>query len=254
MRQDLRPYRDELVISSKAGFDMWAGPYGAGGSRKYLISSLDQSLTRMKLDYVDIFYSHRFDPDTPLEETMGALASIVRQGKALYVGISNYGPDETRRAAELLEAEGVPLLIHQPRYSMLDREPEAGLLDEIGRQGIACIVYSPLAQGLLTDRYLHDDLPAGSRAATSSSLAQDRIDEHYRRLISGLAELAASRGQSIAQLALSWVLRDERITSAIIGASSVSQLEQNVQAAGAAPLEGSELERIEALLHERSSQ
>jgi L-glyceraldehyde 3-phosphate reductase len=252
LRSDLAPYRDELIISSKAGFDMWPGPYGDGGSRKYLISSLDQSLSRMGLDYVDIFYSHRYDPTVPLEETMAALASIYRQGKALYVGISNYGPEQTRRAYELLGQMGVRLLIHQPRYSMLDRVPEEGLLDEIGRLAIGCIVYSPLAQGLLTDRYLDGALPGASRAAGGGSLDGGAITDDYLRFARGLAEIAAERGQSIAQLALSWVLRDERVTSAIIGASSVAQLEQNVAALDGAPLDSDQQARIEGLLSERT--
>jgi L-glyceraldehyde 3-phosphate reductase len=244
---DLKPYRDELIVSSKAGYHMWNGPYGEWGSRKNLISSLDQSLTRLGLDYVDIFYSHRPDPETPIEETMGALASIVRQGKALYVGISNYSPDQTRAAAAALAAEGVPLTIHQPRYSMFDRHIEAGLFTVLDEVGASAIVFSPLAQGLLTDRYLTGDVPAGSRAATSSFLSPDRISEDYLQRARALEEIAHSRGQSLAQLALSWVLRVPQIASALIGASSVAQLEQNVAALDAPPLTEHELARIEPL-------
>src|SRR5215207_5602018 len=244
---DLKPYRDELIVSSKAGYHMWNGPYGEWGSRKNLISSLDQSLTRLGLDYVDIFYSHRPDPETPIEETMGALASIVRQGKALYVGISNYSPDQTRAAAAALTAEGVPLTIHQPRYSMFDRHIEAGLFPVLDEIGASAIVFSPLAQGLLTDRYLTGDVPAGSRAATSVFLSPDRISDDYLQRARALNEIADSRGQSLAQLALSWVLRVPQIASALIGASSVAQLEQNVAALDAAPLTEHEIARIEPL-------
>ncbi|MEU1688540.1 L-glyceraldehyde 3-phosphate reductase [Micromonospora sp. NPDC005707] len=227
---DLKPYRDELVISSKAGYLMWPGPYGEWGSRKYLISSLDQSLRRMGLDYVDIFYSHRFDPDTPLEETMGALDAIVRSGKALYVGISNYNSDQTARAAEILRELGTPLLINQPSYSMLNRWSEAdGLLDTLEQVGAGCIAYSPLAQGLLTDRYL-GGIPADSRVRTSVFLNESDLSEEKMATIRGLAAVAEKRGQSLAQLALAWALRDPRMTSLIIGASSVAQLEGNVAA------------------------
>ncbi|MFC0028740.1 L-glyceraldehyde 3-phosphate reductase [Micromonospora chaiyaphumensis] len=227
---DLKPYRDELVISSKAGYLMWPGPYGEWGSRKYLISSLDQSLRRMGLDYVDIFYSHRFDPDTPLEETMGALDAIVRSGKALYVGISNYNSEQTARAAEILRELGTPLLINQPSYSMLNRWSEAdGLLDTLERAGAGCIAYSPLAQGLLTDRYL-GGIPADSRVRTSVFLNESDLSEDKMATIRGLAAVAERRGQSLAQLALAWALRDPRMTSLIIGASSVAQLEGNVAA------------------------
>ena len=242
---DLAPYRDELIISSKAGYDMWPGPYGDFGSRKYLLSSLDQSLGRLGLEYVDIFYSHRPDPETPVEETMGALASAVRQGKALYVGISNYDPEQTRAAASALEAEGVPLLIHQPRYSMFDRHIEDGLFPVLEDVGAASIVFSPLAQGLLTDRYLSGDVPADSRAATSRFLSPEKISAEYLERMRGLDAIAKERGQSIAQLALSWVLREPLVASALIGASSVAQLEQNVAALDAAPLDDDEIARIE---------
>ncbi|MRG58638.1 L-glyceraldehyde 3-phosphate reductase [Agromyces sp. CFH 90414] len=242
---DLKPYRDELIISTKAGYDMWPGPYGDGGSRKYLLASLDQSLGRMGLDYVDVFYSHRPDPETPIEETMGALASAVRQGKALYVGVSNYSPDQTRRAAEALAAEGIPLTIHQPRYSMFDRHIEDGLFEALDEVGASAIVFSPLAQGLLTDRYLGGDVPAGSRAATSRFLSPERISEEYLERARALDAVAKERGQSLAQLALSWVLRQPQIASALIGASSVAQLEQNVAALDAAPLTDDEIARIE---------
>ena len=242
---DLAPYRDELIVSSKAGYEMWPGPYGDFGSRKYLLSSLDQSLGRLGLDYVDIFYSHRPDPETPIEETMGALASAVRQGKALYVGISNYDPEQTRAAASALEAEGVPLLIHQPRYSMFDRHIEDGLFPVLEDVGAASIVFSPLAQGLLTDRYLSGDVPADSRAATSRFLSPEKISAEYLERMRGLDAIAKERGQSIAQLALSWVLRQPLVASALIGASSVAQLEQNVAALDAAPLDDDEIARIE---------
>jgi L-glyceraldehyde 3-phosphate reductase len=229
LREDFRPYRDELVISTKAGWDMWPGPYGDLGSRKYLLASLDQSLSRMGLDYVDIFYSHRFDPDTPLEETMGALDAAVRQGKALYAGISSYSAQRTREAVAILRAMGTPLLIHQPSYSMLNRWVEDGLLDVLDEEGVGCIAFSPLAQGLLTDRYL-DGVPPDSRAAQDKSLSRDMLSEDNLGHIRALNDIAAARGQSLAQLALSWVLRDRRVTSVLIGASSVRQLEQNVGA------------------------
>lgn len=227
LRKDFAPYRDELVISTKAGYDMWPGPYGEWGSRKYLLASLDQSLQRMGLDYVDIFYSHRFDPDTPLEETMGALDSAVRQGKALYVGISSYSPEKTREAAEILAALGTPLLIHQPSYSMLNRWVEDGLLDVLGELGVGCIAFSPLAQGMLTDKYLKG-VPKGSRAARPASLSPAMLTEEVLTRIRALNELAQTRGQSLAQMALAWTLRDARVTTALIGASSVEQLEQNI--------------------------
>ncbi|MEU4097742.1 L-glyceraldehyde 3-phosphate reductase [Streptomyces sp. NPDC026673] len=245
LAQDFRPYRDELVISTKAGYDMWPGPYGEWGSRKYLLSSLDQSLGRMGLDYVDIFYSHRFDPDTPLEETMGALASAVQQGKALYVGISSYSAQRTREAAGLLRQMGVPALIHQPSYSMINRWVEDdGLLDVLDEEGMGCIPFVPLAQGLLTDKYLNG-IPEGSRAAQGKSLDPTLITDEVVRRLRGLNGIAARRGQSLAQLALSWVLRDKRVTSALIGASSVAQLEANVAAVGAAPLTAEDLAEID---------
>ncbi|HEX8864275.1 MAG TPA: L-glyceraldehyde 3-phosphate reductase [Lentzea sp.] len=244
LSDDLRPYRDELVISTKAGYDMWPGPYGEWGSRKYLLSSLDQSLTRMGLDYVDIFYSHRFDPETPLEETMGALVSAVQQGKALYVGISSYSPAKTREAAELLRSAGVPLLIHQPSYSMLNRWIEPELLDTLEEVGAGCIAFSPLAQGMLTDRYLNG-VPADSRAAQNKSLSTDLLSEENLGRIRALNEIAKSRGQSLAQLALTWTIRDPRVTSALIGASSVAQLEQNLAALQAPPLTDDELAAID---------
>jgi L-glyceraldehyde 3-phosphate reductase len=243
--QDFRPYRDELVVSTKAGYDMWPGPYGEWGSRKYLLASLDQSLSRTGLEYVDIFYSHRFDPDTPLEETMGALASAVRQGKALYAGISSYGPDRTREAARILRGLGVPALIHQPSYSMINRWIEdQGLLDVLAEEGMGCIGFVPLAQGLLTDRYL-GGIPDDSRAAQGKSLDPSLVNDETVARLRALNEIAAGRGQSLAQLALSWVLRDPRITSALIGASSVAQLEANVAAVGAPPLTAQELAEID---------
>ncbi|MFD7657936.1 L-glyceraldehyde 3-phosphate reductase [Actinosynnema sp. NPDC059797] len=244
LAEDLRRHRDELVISTKAGYDMWPGPYGEWGSRKYLLASLDQSLGRMGLDYVDIFYSHRFDPDTPLEETVGALVSAVQQGKALYVGISSYSATKTREAAELLRSAGVPLLIHQPSYSMLNRWIERELLDALGELGVGCIAFSPLAQGMLTDKYL-DGIPEGSRATQGKSLSTDLLGEANLAHVRALAEIAASRGQSLAQLALTWALRDPRVTSVLIGASSVAQLEDNVAALDGPPLTDDELERIE---------
>ncbi|MEH0827243.1 MULTISPECIES: L-glyceraldehyde 3-phosphate reductase [Micromonospora] len=245
---DLKPYRDELVISSKAGYLMWPGPYGEWGSRKYLISSLDQSLRRLGLDYVDIFYSHRFDPETPLEETMGALDAIVRSGKALYVGISNYDSEQTERAAEILRDLGTPLLINQPSYSMMNRwTEEDGLLDTLERVGAGCIAYSPLAQGLLTDRYL-TGIPADSRVRTSVFLNESDLDEGTMTTVRGLAAVAERRGQTLAQLALAWALRDPRMTSLIIGASSVAQLEGNVAALDNLDLAGNDLAEIEDLL------
>jgi L-glyceraldehyde 3-phosphate reductase len=229
LEDDLAPFRDELVISTKAGWDMWPGPYGDRGSRKYLLASLDQSLRRMGLDYVDIFYSHRFDPETPLEETMGALDTAVRQGKALYAGISSYSAAKTAEAAAILRDLGTPLLIHQPSYSMLNRWIEDALLETLGELGIGCIAFSPLAQGMLTDRYL-SGIPKGSRASMPSTLSPDLITEETLDKIRALNEVAAARGQSLAQMALAWTLRDERVTSALIGASSVEQLESNVAA------------------------
>ncbi|SCG49401.1 L-glyceraldehyde 3-phosphate reductase [Micromonospora humi] len=245
---DLKPYRDELVVSSKAGYLMWPGPYGEWGSRKYLISSLDQSLRRLGLDHVDIFYSHRFDPDTPLEETMGALDTIVRSGRALYVGISNYDSEQTRRAAEILRDLGTPLLINQPSYSMLNRWTESdGLLDTLAEVGAGCIAFSPLAQGLLTDRYL-GGIPADSRVRTSVFLNESDLDEATMATIRALAEVARRRGQTLAQLALVWALRDPRMTSLIIGASSVGQLEGNVAALDGLDLAGEDLAEIDQIL------
>ncbi|MBC6468150.1 L-glyceraldehyde 3-phosphate reductase [Actinomadura alba] len=226
-RDDFTPYRDELIISTKAGYDMWPGPYGEWGSRKYLLASLDQSLGRMGLDYVDIFYSHRFDPDTPLEETMGALDTAVRSGKALYAGISSYSPEDTARAAAILRDLGTPLLIHQPSYSMLNRWIEGGLLDTLEQEGVGCIAFSPLAQGMLTDKYLNG-VPEGSRASQGKSLSPDLLTDEAIKHVRALNELAAQRGQSLAQMALAWALRDERVTSVLIGASSVAQLENSV--------------------------
>jgi L-glyceraldehyde 3-phosphate reductase len=244
LQQDLLPYRDELIISSKAGYDMWPGPYGEWGSRKYLLASLDQSLGRMGLDYVDIFYSHRFDPETPLEETMGALDSAVRQGKALYVGISSYSAAKTREAHAILHELGTPFVIHQPSYSMLNRWIEPELLDALGELGIGCIVFSPLAQGMLTDRYL-DGIPKGSRASREGSLSPSLIDEQALAKIKALNEIASRRGQTLAQLALAWTLRDPRVTSTLVGASSVEQLEANVAALEKADLTEDELAEID---------
>src|SRR4249920_796224 len=229
LQDDLRPYRDELVISTKAGYDMWPGPYGDGGSRKYLLASLDQSLERLGLDYVDIFYSHRVDPSTPIEETIGALDSAVRQGKALYVGISSYSAEKTREAHAILRDLGTPLLIHQPSYSMLNRWIEPDLLDAIGELGVGCIAFSPLAQGMLTSKYLAG-IPEGSRASRPSSLEPDLITDEALEKIRALNDIAGRRGQTLAQMALAWVVRDARVTSALIGASSVAQLEENVAA------------------------
>ena len=229
VRDDLRPYRDELLISTKAGYDMWPGPYGEWGSRKYLLASLDQSLARLGLEYVDIFYSHRFDPETPLEETMGALDTAVRQGKALYAGISSYSAAKTREAAAILDDLGTPLLIHQPSYSMLNRWIEPELLDALGELGAGCITFSPLAQGMLTDRYLNG-IPEGARATRPYSLSPDLLSDESLAKIRALNELAAGRGQTLAQMALAWTLRDPRVTSTLVGASSVEQLEDNVGA------------------------
>jgi L-glyceraldehyde 3-phosphate reductase len=241
---DFRRYRDELVISTKAGYDMWPGPYGEWGSRKYLLASLDQSLGRMGLDYVDIFYSHRFDPETPLEETMGALHSAVQQGKALYAGISSYSPEDTVRAAGILRDLGTPLTIHQPSYSMLNRWIEGGLLDALERVGAGCIAFSPLAQGMLTDRYLNG-IPDDSRAAQGKSLSPDLLTDANVERIRALNGIARRRGQSLAQLALVWSLRDPRATSALIGASSVAQLEANVAALDNLSLSDDELAEID---------
>lgn len=244
LHDDFLPYRDELIISTKAGYYMWPGPYGEWGSRKYLLSSLDQSLRRMRLDYVDIFYSHRPDPETPLEETMGALATAVQSGKALYAGISNYDAGQTREAHRILGELGVPLLIHQPRYNMFDRRMEHGLLDALTETGIGSIVFSPLAQGLLTNRYL-DGVPAGSRAAEGRWISGDNIDETYLERARALNAIAEARGQSLAQLALLWVLRHPQVTSALIGASSVRQLDDSLDALHGAALTADELAAIE---------
>jgi L-glyceraldehyde 3-phosphate reductase len=243
-RQDFAPYRDELVISTKAGYDMWPGPYGDLGSRKYLLASLDQSLRRMGLDYVDIFYSHRFDPDTPLEETMGALDTAVRQGKALYAGISSYSAERTRDSQAILRELGTPLLIHQPSYSLLNRWIEDGLLDVLGELGVGCICFSPLAQGMLTDRYL-GGVPEGSRASRNESFSPDLLTDETVAKLRALNEVAQRRGQSLAQLALAWVLRDARVTSALIGASGVAQLEANVAALDNLAFTEDELAEIE---------
>lgn len=241
---DLRPYRDEIVVSTKAANKMWEGPYGEDGSRKHLLTALDASLGRLGLDYVDIFYSHKPDPETPIEETMGALAESVHSGKALYVGISSYTPDQTVAAARALAEHKVPLLIHQPRYSMFDRTIEGGLLTTLEEIGAGCIVFSPLAQGLLTDRYM-DGIPAHSRAAEGRWMSAENIDDTYRARARALNEIAIARGQTLAQLALTWVLRQPQITSALIGASSVAQLENNVAAIGAPVLTEAELAAIE---------
>ena len=248
MRQDLHPYRDELIVSTKAGYLMGPGPYGEWGSRKYLLSSLDASLRRMGLEYVDIFYSHRPDPDTPLEETLGAVATAVRQGKALYAGVSNYGADQTRDACRILRDLGCPLLIHQPKYSMFVRWIEEGLLDVLGQEGVGCIPFSPLAQGLLTDRYLHG-IPAGSRASKPHGfLRPEQVTEEALAKVRTLHEIALARGQSLSQLALAWVLRDPRITTVLIGASSVQQLEQNLGCVENRSFSAEELARIEVVL------
>ncbi len=247
-KQDFHPYRDELIISTKAGYDMWPGPYGEWGSRKYLLASLDASLKRMGLEYVDIFYSHRFDPDTPLEETMGALDSAVRQGKALYVGISSYNPEQTGRAVKILRELGTPCLIHQPSYSMLNRWVEDGLLDVLLEEDIGCIVFSPLAQGQLTDRYL-SGIPAGARATKTERvwLTPDDVKANLPK-VQKLNELAQARGQSLAQMAVAWVLRKPAVTSALIGASSVKQLEDNLAALNNLQFSEEELDRIEEIL------
>ncbi len=243
-QQDFARYRDELVISTKAGYDMWPGPYGNWGSRKYLLASLDQSLKRMGLDYVDIFYSHRFDPETPLEETMGALAHAVRSGKALYAGISSYSPERTRQAAAILRDMGTPLLIHQPSYSMLNRWIENGLLDVLEEEGAGCIAFSPLAQGMLTDRYLAG-VPKDSRAAQGKSLDPSLLTEESLRHVRRLNEIAGQRGQSLAQMALAWALRDPRVTSVLIGASSVEQLDDSLDAINRLDFTQDELDAID---------
>ena len=245
LKQDLAPFRDELVISTKAGYDMWPGPYGDFGSRKYLLASLDQSLERMGLDYVDIFYSHRRDPDTPMEETLGALDTAVRQGKALYAGISSYSAERTAEAAAILRDLGTPLLIHQPSYSMLNRWIERGLRDVLGEEGIGCIVFSPLAQGMLTDRYL-SGIPADSRASRGESLSREMLSEQALDKIRALDALAKGRGQTLAQMALAWTLRDARVTSTLVGASSVAQLEANVGALDRLGFTADELAEIDS--------
>lgn len=242
--EDFRPYRDELIISTKAGYDQWPGPYGEFGSRKYLLASLDQSLARMGLDYVDVFYSHRFDPNTPLHETMGALDSAVRQGKSLYVGISSYSPERTEEAIEILLGLGTPLLLHQPSYSLLNRWIERGLLDVLERRGVGAIVFSPLGQGLLTDRYLHG-IPEDSRLRRGEEFDEGMISEENLAHVRALNEIAARRGQSLAQMAIAWVLRDPRVSSALIGASSVSQLEQNHAALSNLEFSAEELTEID---------
>src|SRR5690349_17534390 len=244
MKKDFHPFRDELIISSKAGYLMWPDPYGEWGSRKYLVASCDQSLKRMGLSYVDIFYSHRFDPDTPLEETMGALDTAVRSGRALYAGISSYSAERTMDAISLLRQMGTPLLIHQPSYSMLNRWIEGGLLDVLGDEGVGCIVFSPLAQGMLTNRYL-DGIPSGSRATQNGSLAADQISEATLAHVRALAGIAEARGQSLAQLALAWGLRDQRVTSVLIGASSIKQLEENLAAVSNTSFSDDELTAID---------
>jgi L-glyceraldehyde 3-phosphate reductase len=243
-REDFRPCRDELVISTKAGYDMWPGPYGEWGSRKYVLASLDQSLQRMGLEYVDIFYSHRFDPETPLEETMGALDTAVRQGKALYAGISSYSAEKTREAAAIMRGLGTPIVIHQPSYSMLNRWIEPDLLAAVEDEGIGCIAFSPLAQGLLTDRYLAG-VPEGSRASRNHSLSPDQLTEQTLAKVRALNEIAQGRGQTLAQMAVAWIRRDARITSALIGASSVEQLEGNVAALDNLDFSSEELEEID---------
>jgi L-glyceraldehyde 3-phosphate reductase len=248
--EDFAPYRDELVLSTKAGYDMWPGPYGDHGSRKYLLASLDQSLARMGVDYVDIFYSHRADPDTPLEETMGALHTAVQSGRALYAGISSYSPERTLEAARILAELGTPLLIHQPSYSMFNRWIEDGLLDTLGDLGVGCIAFSPLAQGLLTDRYL-DGIPADSRGARNGSMQKRMLTDETLGRVRGLNDIATERGQTLAQLALSWALRDDRVTSVLIGASSVAQLDDNLAAVHNLAFTSDELAHIDELAGDR---
>jgi len=245
LAEDFLPYRDELIISSKAGYEMWEGPYGEWGSRKSVLSSLDQSLNRLGLDYVDIFYSHRFDPETPIEETMGALATAVTSGRALYVGVSNYSPEQTVAAQKALAAHGIPLTIHQPRYNMFDRHIEDGLFPVLDEIGAGSIVFSPLAQGLLTDRYIQGVVPEGSRASEGRWLQPGAIGDTYLERVRGLTAIAEARGQSLAQLALTWVLRHPQVTSALVGASSVTQLENNLAALESAPLTADEIAAIE---------
>jgi L-glyceraldehyde 3-phosphate reductase len=248
LAQDLRPYRDELFIATKAGYDMWPGPYGEFGSRKYLLASLDQSLKRMGLEYVDVFYSHRYDPDTPLEETLGALEAAVRQGKALYAGISNYPAEQHRQATAILRELGTPLLIHQAAYNMFHRGLEDGVLDAVGETGTSLIAFSPLAQGLLTDRYLSGEVPGDSRMAVGHFLKPDALSPERLAVLRALNEIASRRGQSLAQLALTWVLRDPRVVSVLIGASSVAQLDQNLDILAAEPLSDAELAQIDVVL------
>lgn len=247
LKQDFKSYRDELFIASKAGFDMWPGPYGNWGSRKYLMASLDQSLKRMGLDYVDVFYHHRPDPDTPLEETMGALADIVRQGKALYVGISNYQPEETQKAAELLKASNTPFILHQARYSMFDRRIEDGLLDTLENNGVGCITFSPLAQGMLTDKYLNG-IPEGSRAAKNLTYLDKETVESNIQKIKNLNEIAQKRNQKLSQMAIAWILRHTQVASVLIGASSANQLKENVKALDNLSFTGEELKLIDEIV------
>ena len=249
MARSLKPYRDELIISTKAGYDMWPGPYGNWGSRKYLTASLDQSLKRMNLDYVDIFYSHRYDPNTPLEETMGALASAVKRGKALYAGISSYSADKTRKAQKILEDMGVPLLIHQPSYSLLNRWVEEELLDVLKKTGTGCIAFSPLAQGMLTDKYL-DGVPEGSRASRSGSLKREFLNKENIARLNGLSEIAAKRGQTLAQMALVWAARRPEVTSVLIGASSSKQIKENIRAFDNPDFTKEELDEIDRFAKE----
>jgi L-glyceraldehyde 3-phosphate reductase len=249
LRKDFRSYRNELLISSKAGWDMWPGPYGIGGSRKYLLASLDESLQRMGLDYVDIFYSHRPTVDVPLEETMGALAQAVRQGKALYVGISSYSPERTREAAQILKSQGVSLLIHQPSYSMLNRWIEKGLLSTLEELGVGCIAFSPLAQGLLTNKYLHG-VPDNSRAKGEGSFLKDFLSKENLKRVQGLNDIASARGQSLAQMAIAWVLRDKRVTSALIGARNVEQLDNSLDAMKKLTFSDAELKEIDGFAQE----
>jgi L-glyceraldehyde 3-phosphate reductase len=246
-KKDFQAYRDELIISSKAGYDMWPGPYGEWGSRKYLVASCDQSLKRMGLDYVDIFYSHRFDPETPLEETMGALDYIVRSGRALYVGISSYTAEQTLEAVSILKELGTPCLIHQPRYSMMDRWVENGLMDVLGDKGVGCIPFSPLEQGLLSNKYLNG-IPEGSRAARDHYLSKDSITDDVIAKVKSLNEIALSRGQSLAQMAIAWLLKDERVTSVLIGARNIAQLENSLGALENKGFSSEELDKIEKIL------
>ena len=248
LKNDLAPYRDEIIVSTKAGYDMWPGPYGEWGSRKYLTASLDASLKRLGLDYVDIFYSHRPDPDTPIEETMGALADIVRQGKALYAGISNYSAEQSTKAVSVLRSLGVPCLIHQPSYSMLNRWIEGGLLDVLEKEGAGCICFSPLAQGLLTGRYLDGSVPQGSRASKDGFLKAASITPELLKKLNALNEIAKEGGRTLSALAILWILRDKRITSVLIGASSSAQLKENLLSISQSPLSDEELQKIEKIL------